>query len=340
MAIAYDLVNPVVLTTTVRDAPEPPGIGLNAILPDRLFTSFKAVWDDVTRTNRSAHFRAWDAATKVGKRDNASRKEAEFLPLGEQYLLGERDQLELAAMETGGDASAQVRRIVFDDAVRGANATRIRMEYARGDVLRDGIVSITDDGLDLSYDFDLDADHEHTVAATWATASTDIPTHIGTFMDLWYDDGGGDAVLTVSRTTLRHLLTNEKFRALASINGFTPSTLSLPQLNSIMEGYGWPQIRVYNSSFDFDGATTRVIDAQFALLTPLNPLDLGYTAWGVTAEALTLAQAQMISVDGAAGLTAVVTVEDEPVKTWTKVTGVGLPVLTNPKRLICIDTIP
>lgn len=340
MAIAYDLVNPVVLTTTVRDAPEPPGIGLNAILPDRFFPSFKAVWDEVTRTNRAAHFRAWDAATRIGKRDSAARKEAEFLPLGEQYLAGERDQLELAAMESGGDASAQVRRLIFDDAVRGANAVRIRMELARGDVLTDGILSVTDDGLDLEYDFELDSTHEHTVAATWATSSSDIPTHFGTFMELWWAAGGGDAILTVSRTTLTHLLTNEKFRSLASVNGFVPSTLSLPQLNSILGGYGWPEIRVYNSSFDVDGVTTRALNVQKALLTPVNPLDLGYTAWGVTAEALTLARAQLINVDGAAGLTAVATEEDEPVKTWTKVTGVGLPVLTNPKRLICIDTIP
>lgn len=339
MSIIYDIVDPVVLTEVVRESPEPAKVGLNAILPDRLFPSIEAVWDVVTQTNQAANFQSFDAETAIGERDSASRKSAEMLKVGEKYRLGEYDTLRLQGLRTGGNMTPLMQDVVFNDALKGARAARIRAEYARGDVLTDAILTITDGGLDLSYDFGLDTDNDDTAAASWHTTTTDIPTDIGNFLDAAENlDYAG--YMWVSRKTARSLAANTKYQGLASVGGVTPSRLSLGDINGIHDRLGFPEVMVYDSSFKIAGSTTRVLGEDLVLFTPRDPSELGFTAWGVTAEALELIDANVLTVEGAAGLTAAVTSTFDPPTRWTKVTGICLPVLTDPNRLGIFDCTP
>lgn len=339
MSIIYDLIDPVVLTQVVRESPEPAKVGLNAILPDRLFPSIEAVWDVVTQTNQAAQFRAFNAETPIGERDSMTRKSAEMLPVGEKYVLREYDILKLQEARTGGNMTPLLEDAVYNDALRGARAARIRAEYARGDVLTDAILTITDGGLDLSYDFGLDTDNDTTVSTSWHTPTTDIPTDIGAFLDA-AENLDYDGYMWVSRKTARSLAANAKYQALASVGGVTPPRLSLGDINAAHDRLGFPEVVVYNSSFKIGGVETRVLGEDLVLFTPRDPSELGFTAWGVTAEALELMEAQSLSVDDAAGLTAVVTKDGDPVTRWTKVTGICLPVLTDPDRLGILDCTP
>jgi len=339
MPIIYDLADPAVLTAYVREAPEPAKVGLNMILPDRLFSSIDAVWDVVTQTNSAAQFRAFDAETPIGDRDSLVRKSAEMLPVGEKYRLGEHDRLKLQGLRTGGNMTPVIEEIIFSDSLKGARAARIRAEYARGDVLSDAILTITDGGLDLSYDFGLDADNDATAAVSWHTTTTDIPTDIGNFLDAAENlDYGG--YMIVSRKTARSLAANAKYQALASVGGVTPPRLSLGDVNAVQDRLGFPEVMVYDSSFRLAGVDTRVVGEDLVLFTPRDPSELGFTAWGITAEALELVDAQAMLIDGAAGLTAVSMRSFDPVTTWTKVTGICLPVLTDPDRLGIFDVTP
>jgi hypothetical protein len=338
MTILYDLADPAELSFTVRELPEPAGIGLNAILPDRLVTSVKAVWNEVTRTNRAAMFRSWDAESPIGERDSASRKEAPMYPISQKTVIGELESILSSALAMSGNPGPLIDAEINNDLRLNANAVRIRAEIARGDVLTDGVLTVDENGFKASWDYGVPDANTATAAATWATTSTDVTVDFAAWMTIWRAAGGDERpIMTLSMTGYGYLLQNEKFRALAASGGVTPPRLTLDQVNDITLAHGWPEIRIYDSSFNVAGSTARVLHQDIALITPRNPLDLGFTAWGITAEALELAQAQRLSFEDAPGLVAVVMKTEDPVATWTKVGGTVLPVLTNPSRLMALD---
>jgi hypothetical protein len=335
--ILYDLVQPAVLTGFVRELPVPTQIGLNRYLPDRQINDIEALIDQVTRTNRAAKFRAFDAETPIGKRDTFQRSRVKLPPLGQKTVIGEYERLQLARLE-GGNAN-RLTASIFDDAEVNTNATRFRMELARGDVLTDGKVTISENGLvGLEADFGLPGSHLVSAAVVWSDHTNSDPLNdLTTWLDVYADDGGTPGRIVVSQTGLRHMLANQKIRDLAAANGVVPSTIAIPQLNAILESRGLPPVEVYNGRFDVDGVTTRALPNDRLLMLPQNPTDLGYTAWGITAEALELAEAQRINVADAPGLVAVVMKTFDPVSVWTKVGGVGMPIIANPLRLLSAD---
>lgn len=339
MTIVYDFADPAVLTAFARDLPIPGTIGLNAYLPDRMIDDVEALIDELTRTNTATTFRAFDAETPIGKRDTYTRKRIALPPLGQKTVIGEFETLQLARLNGRNDAS--LIRSIYDDVELNARAVRIRMELARGDLLTDGKVTITENGLvGLESDFAVPGGNIVTAAITWATASTDIPTELMTWLDYYADNCGEPGRIVVSRTVARYMLNNDKLRLLAGFNGVTPSTLGLGQLNGILASYGYPPVEIYNSSFDVAGVTTRAIPVDKLLILPLDPTELGYTAWGITAEALKLAGAQRLSLADAPGLVAVNMETDDPVALWTKVGAVGMPVLVNARKLFVADVVP
>ncbi len=340
MTILYDLVDPAELTGYVRELPVPGEIGLNRYLPDRLIDDIEAIIDRVSRTNRAAKFRAYDAETPIGKRDSFAQDRITLPPLGQKTLIGEYERLLLQRLQ--GAKSGALARAIYDDVDLNARAVQIRMELARGDVLSDGKFTLTaENGLTIEADFGVPGSHIVATAISWATTATaNILGDLQTWIDVYEDDGGAAGRLLVSTTTLRHMLQNAGLRALANANGIIPSTINQGQLNSILEMNGLPPVEVYNGRFDVDGVTTRAIPVDKLVILPANPTDLGYTAWGITAEALELAEAQRLSLEAAPGLVAVVMKVEDPVGRWTKVGAVGMPVIVNPRRMLVADTIP
>ncbi len=339
MTIIYDLVNPATLTGYVRELPLPAEIGLNRYLPDIVLDDIEATIDSLTRTNRAAMYRAFDAETPIGKRDSFTRSKVSLPPLGQKTPIGEYETLALRRLQ--GASSDALTRAIYDDVDLNARAVQIRAELARGDVLTDGKFTLTaENGLTYECDFGVPGGNIVTTSVSWAThASADVVGDLQTWLDV-YEAYGPCGRIVGSKTTLRHMLQNAGLRALAQANGIIPSTLNQAQLNSLLEMNGLPPFEVYNGQFDVAGVTTRALPVDKIVFLPVNPTDLGYTAWGITAEALELAEAQRLTLDSAPGLVAVVTKTDDPVTRWTKVGATCLPVLTNPKRILIADTIP
>jgi hypothetical protein len=66
MAIVFDgPVTPEALTTFVREVPTPADQVLNRLLPDRYFNRNTVDFAELTRTNRTARFRAFDGRLHV-----------------------------------------------------------------------------------------------------------------------------------------------------------------------------------------------------------------------------------------------------------------------------------
>lgn len=340
--INTDFVTPATLTGYVRELPAPANWFLNQFLPDREVRDIEAVIEQMTRTNRAAKFRSYDAETPIGQRDSFRRDRVQLPPLGEKLLITEWERLQLERARTGGDNTAAIADTIYDDADTITRHVRARMELARGDVLTDGVFSLTgENGLTLEADFGLPANHQVAPATLWsdnvnATPLTDLTAWLNTYVD---DAGGPPGYLATSRAQVNNLVRNAEIRELVSAPGSNPNLVSRAELNSLLEAHGLPPIVEYDARIDVDGTSTRPVPEDRVLMLPAEPESLGQTVWGITAEGLELAGGDNPSLDfeDTPGLVGVVQQEGDPVKTLTKVTGVGMPILSDPRQLLVAD---
>ncbi len=345
--IVDDYIEPAVLTGFVREVPSPYALTLNQFLPDRQIGDIEAAMDQVTRTNRAAKFRAWDTETPIGQRDAFQRSRVKLPPLGIKIPIGEYERLLLERIRTGGDNRDGYVNAIYDDAETATRNVLNRMELARGDVLVDGKFTLTgENGLTIEADFGVDGSNIVSAGTPWTTHNTASPlTDLKTWVDHYVDvNGERPAYLLTSNTVVNNLLLCQELRelfypAIASTTG--PNLLTPAQLNQVLTAYGYPSIVEYNTKIEVDGSNTRVINDEKVILLPSDPAQLGYTAWGITAEALELANGSNPSLEFTQlpGLVGVVLKEGDPVRVWTKVGAVGMPIITNPRLLMVADVI-
>ncbi|MET0701709.1 MAG: major capsid protein [Mycobacterium sp.] len=337
--IIDDFLEPAQLTGFVREVPGPAQLTLNRFLPDRNIGDIEAALDSVTRTNRAAKFRAYDAETPIGRRDQFESKRVKLPPLGQKLPIGEYERLTLERIRTGGDNRAGIVDAIYDDAETNTRAVYNRMEIARGDVLDDGKFTLAgENGLKLEADFGLPSSHIVTASTPWddsanASPLTDLRAWIATYVA---DTGERPAYMVVSEAIYSSLLLSAEVRQLSASLAGTPSLVTDQQLGQVMGAFRLPQIIPYDTLLDVDGTTKRVLNDKKAIFLPSDPTSLGFTAWGITAEALELAGGQNPSLEfnQLPGLVGVVIKEGDPVRIWTKVGAVGMPIITDPRRLM------
>jgi hypothetical protein len=343
MPIISDYVDPAALTAFVREVPTQSNQILNTFLPDRVLPDIEAVIDSVTRVNRAAKFRSYDAETPIGQRDGLTQNRVLLPPLGQKTVLGEFERLQLERLRTGGQANQGLVDAIYNDAVTNTRAVRARMELARGDVLTDGKFTLTsENGLTLETDWGVPAGNLVAPAGDlWSVIATATPlADIRTWADTYTAlNGEPPAVALTSRAVVSNMLRNAEIRGLAASLGGVPSIVTRAQLQTVLEAHGLPTIVEYDTQVNVNGSDARVIPADRFIMLPQDPSTLGYTAWGITAEALELAGVSnpTIAFNDAPGLIGVVLKEGDPVRTWTKVTGVGMPVIVDPNRLMVAD---
>lgn len=342
MPIISDYVDPAALTAFVREVPRPANQILNRFLPDRVLNDIEAVIDSVQRVNRAAKFRSYDAETPIGQRDGLTQNRVMLPPLGQKTVLGEFERLQLERLRTGGQANQSLVDAIYNDAETNTRAVRARMELARGDVLVDGKFTLSaENGLTLETDWGVPAGNLVAPSTPWSTVATATP-----LADLvsWTDtytalNGEPPTFALTSRSVVGNLLRNAEIRGLTASLGGTPSIVTRQQLQTVLEAHGLPTIIEYDTQVNVNGSDQRVIPSDRFVMLPQDPSTLGYTAWGITAEALELAGLSnpTIAFDDAPGLIGVVLKEGDPFRLWTKVTGVGMPVIVDPNRLMVAD---
>lgn len=344
MTIIHDLVDGATLTGFTREVPSPANYVLNQILPDVYINDIEATINRVTKTNRAAKFRSWDAETPIGKRPTGSQDRVALPPVGQKTVIGEFERLRLEALRLGGNANAALADAVYDDAAINTGSVLARVELARGDLLEDGVVTIDENGLEgLEADFGIDSSHKPTASVSFDDEAADpIEELLGWVNDVYIPDAGEPpAQMWTSNTVLAALLRNEAIRALAASLVGAPNIVSRAQLDQVLQAFGLPVIRTYDTRIDVDGTATRPIAEDKLIFVPSDPRSLGMTAWGITAEALELVGDNAVSFtfSDAAGLVGVVMKDGDPVRTWTKVTGVCLPIIEDPAKFFAADVL-
>lgn len=345
--IVDDYIEPAVLTGFVRNVPEPYQLALNQFLPDRQINDIEVAIDQVTRTNRAAQFRAWDSEVPVSKRDSFRRDKVAIPPLGVKLPIGEYERLMLERIRTGGDNRNGYVNAIYNDAEQLTREVLNRMELARADVLVDGKFTLTgENGLTLEADFGLDNDHLVTASTVWTDHDDATPLlDLKAWVDLYVEETGErPGTMLTSNTVANNLLLSAEIRSLfyrgQTLSG-APDLITNAQLNQVLQAYGLPPIVEYNTKLEVNGSNTRLIPEDRLLLLPSDPASLGFTAWGITAESLELAAGQNPSLefDELPGLVGVVLKEGDPLRVWTKVGAVGMPIISDPRRLVVADVL-
>ncbi len=111
----------------------------------------------------------------------------------------------------------------------------------------------------------------------------------------------------------------------------------------MLETFDLPPITIYDTRVEVGGTDTRVISQDKVIFgPPEDRASLGETVWGgITAEALELAGLSNpeLTYEQLPGLVGVVMRTFDPVHTWTKVGGVVMPVIYDPRKLLVADVL-
>lgn len=345
MAIVFDgPVAPDALTTFVRNVPLPSVFTLNNVLPDRYFDKNTLDVAELTRTNRTARFRTFDARLHVSDRDVYATKQVKLPPLSSSLSMGEYERLQLEFARTGGTNSFALIQSIYNDAQNLTREIQARMELARGDVLADGVFTMMgatkDEPEGLVADYGVPAGNLVAPAVQWTVANKATATPLDNLI-AWHDayvalNGVPPGRMIVSLATSRVLQTNTQL--INTIRGAQTGVtrVRVSEINGALGDEDMPPIEVYNSNVDVDGVVTKILPDNKVLFLPPAGLELGYTAWGLSATALELVNSSEtdLSFSNAPGIVGVVEKDGPPYRKFTYVDAVGMPVIDNPRALM------
>lgn len=346
MAIVFDgPVTPDALTTYVRGIPTPAAFDLSRLLPTRTVNRNSVDWNEITATNRTARYRAYDGRLHVSSRDAAATKSVKLPPLSTSVSTGEYERLQLEFARTGGTNTDALVNAIYDDATRLTREMQARAEQAWGDTLVDGKFTLAGEGGQfMEADYGMPGTHTVSPGTPWTnTASATVIANESVWIDTYVETNGfAPGGQIVSRRVLNLMLQNAEVRNLASSLSGSPAMVSRNALDTVLDNFGLPPIAlVYDTRVDVDGVSTRVIPDDLVIFVPPNIADLGFFAWGVSATALELINANVadLSFEEAPGIVGVVEKSGPPYREFTFVDAVGMPVLTNANLLLVADVV-
>lgn len=346
MALWTEVVDPAELTGYARAALEDYEVNRASLAP---FLPNSLVADIVARVIRggsgmvdAASYRAYDAETPIGGARPAARLTFDLPPLGKKERVSEYDQLRARNADNPDAVLASIERAT----VRRVRSIADRVEYARGQLLTTGKVTINENGFIAEADFGRAAGHSVTAATAWTDVTNADPlADLDTWGQTYRDENGQDpGALLVGTKVLNLLMRSQKLRAL-TVGGTTttPSVVSRDAVQAVLTAFGQPPLVIYDRKVKLDtGGTVRVIpdDRIMLLPAPVDPndpdgTDLGATFWGTTLEAND--PRYNIEDTEQPGIVAGTYRDDDPLGVWVKATAISMPALANPNLSFVAD---
>lgn len=343
MAIFYDApVDPVALTSFVREVPVPLDLSLTNAFPTRFLNKNTVDFAEIVRTNRTARYRSFDGQIHVSERDSGTTKEVRLPPLSSSLSQGEYERLQLEFARTGGTNQQLLAASIYDDATNLAREIHARIEQAWGDVLSDGKLTIAEEGFSAEADYGLPANHKVTAATLWTSTTTATAfTDLQNWVDIYVATNGFRPA--TMRTSLRvQRLLQRNAEVIAAAYGATQgrTRVALDDLNQLLSDEGLPTLAdPYDARVDVDGTSTRTISDDLIVFTPADLTSLGYLAMGVSATALELVDSGEVDFTfaEAPGIVGVVEKSGPPYRQFTFVDAVGMPVIQSGRQLFVAD---
>lgn len=278
----------------------------------------------------SAKFRTFDAENPVGYRPGFTEIRGSLLPLGIRELLTEFERLKLRKAGAGAFEAELAAA-----AVTATMSVIVRIELAVVQTLLTGKTTITNErGVTQEADWGRDTGLTVTTLNSWANSSTGKPL---TDIRNWQELVDTDVDIIMSKRTLALLAQNEEFRKLGGTLTGVPSFLSNGQVQSVLTGYGLPNIVAYDAKYlDDSGVEQRILPTNKILMVPRSGL-AGRTIWGVTEEAMD----PKYGIQEAAwpGIVTAHYENEHPKQSWVNASAMAFPVLANPKRTLAATVV-
>lgn len=304
---------------------------LSAYLPDNPQTSIEwKLTNAVLRDEDAAVVRGWDTESPIGGRQGATRQFGELLPVSKKIRLGEEENLRMQALSSGN--TELIVNEIYNDARRMTRSVLARVEMMRGEVLFNSALAFNENGVQQTVTFTRNGSLTVSAGTKWDVVATadpvaDLTAWVQTYIDI---NGVAPAFAIGSTSIIGFLMQNAKIRALASGISGAPSLVTVDTIAAVFAAFGLPPIVPYDVATRVNGVSTRITNVKKIVLMPPSDEPLGETRWGPTAEALELAGLGLLTASDTPGIAAVADKTTDPVATWTKAAGVGMPILGNP----------
>lgn len=345
MPIIWDAeVEPDDLTYFIREMPVPGDFALLAENETEFYDDNTIDWGEITRVNRTARYRSFDGRVHVSSRDTASDKRVRLLPLSSSLSLGEYERLQQEFARTGGTRVQALERAIYNDGEKLTREVFARLEQAWGDVYTDGKLTISENGFAGEADYGVPGNHLVAPSTAWTnTASATVLTDIETWTQRYVATNNGQRPgrLRTSQARLNNVVRNKE--VIDAIYGATAgrTRVNISEVNDLLANENLPTFELaYDGAVDVDGVTVRTIPEDRVIMRPANLRELGHTAMGLSATALELVNSANSDLDfeEAPGIVGVVFKEDGvPFRQHTYVDAVGMPVLTDARKLLIAD---
>ena len=283
-----------------------------------------------------AQVHALDTEAHIGQRPTMEKVSIEKMLIKEKINLTERVQMWLE----NGAAQDSIVKYIYDDAARLAESVKTRTEVAKMEVLCTGKLTVKENNADFTVDYRVPDDNKGNL--DWSKATADILGDIQAIMDNARLKGQLINKIYTSTKIVALMRKNEGIQtAIYSANGkgtFVSNGLLAGLLNDM---FG-VTLEVNDLYYQYEGAkgaltSKRYFDEnKFVAVATLANGALGAGLWGATPEER--AQGAWTSKSVQQFITITSWQEVDPVATWTKASGLFIPVVPNPSGMF-INTV-
>lgn len=300
----------------------PQSFTLSDYLPDRSNPSLDYNFNlNQVNLSEAASFRSWDTESDFGTTVGSQSISGKLPPISRKMRVGEYDTL---VQQIGG---ADILGGTFDlYAGRLGNQIGARVELARGQALETGKVTISENKLLFTIDFQRKASHTVAAATVWSNPAADIIGDLNNWRAVMVADGQAPVEAIISSQIMIYLqkntgiITAQKGTSAAN----SPTLISQDDVRAFFAAYGFGTITVNDEQITFNGAATRAISANKFVWVAGN---LGGTDFGITAESINPKYG--ISPAERPGVFSAAFSSNDPEGKYVLASAVALPVLEN-----------
>lgn len=321
----YEDIDPVELTGYARaaldDKPENQAT-LDDWLPDVTISDleFRVRTMDNLMTE-TAEYRAYDTESPLDNGTGFSDTRGEIPVISRKTRMGEYARLRR------DNLSPEIKAKALSDTDRLVRMIRNRVAKAKFDLARTGSVTLAENGVAATFNWNRDASMSVAPATVWTNVGAADPFGdelgwVETYADL---NGFRPGVALMNSVTRRMAALPQDVRDMAPKGLLAPSRITARVYDELREEQDLPPVVIVDRVFKTAGVNSKAIpDGQIIYLPPAGE-KMGETFWGVTAESLELD----IERQEQPGITAVAYKSVDPVALWTNVSAVAIPTAVN-----------
>lgn len=302
--------------------------------PDTKTEHFEAEYyrlSDGLRLPSMAKVHSLNTEAAIGKRPTFERVTVEKLFIKEKINQTERVQLYLDK----GVSTNSILEYVYDDMGRLAESVKTRTEVMKMELLSSGEITVKENNLNFKVDYKVPANQK--VSYNWSDTKADILGDIQNMVDIAKSKGKTVNRAITSTKIMGLIRKNETIQAAINGNNGVGRFVSNIQIATLLNDVFSFNIEVNDEQYKYEKASGKdetaryFAEDKFTLIETSVSGTVGTGLWGVTPEELAYGPYTTKSSDQYITISQWQT--PDPVATWTKASGLFIPVLPDPTAL-------